>query len=127
VGEKFIRKHAKSFRHRQDEAYGILRDRNLLSDRPLVSAQAIRCTPTGDTTIAAGAEVILMRMQHGAIAVLYGNRHVGDVIRQDDALVDGHEHRPFTGEVLERSELTGDFTVVCHLTSAREGVESDEQ
>jgi len=117
MGEKVKRKNAEQFRHLQDEAYGVLSDPNLLSDRRHVLARAYRCRRhDGGAAAQAGSQVILIPQADGRVLVLCGNRLVGEVVAEDcSTLVVVNREEPVlpVGEVSEQSELTGDFLVVC--------------
>lgn len=115
MGEKVKRNHAIQFRHLQDEAYGMLADANLFSNRKQLIARGFRCRRNGHT-VSLGAGVTLMPQGDGHVLVLCGNSLVGEVLEEDCALLlelNCHEPTLLAGEISEQSTVTGDFLVVC--------------
>lgn len=77
MGEQFLRKQARGFRHRHDAAFDRMKIPNLISaTRQDVMTREFRCD--GTDAPEAGSQVVLCKREDG-IAVLVGGRVVGAV------------------------------------------------
>lgn len=81
MGEQFLRKQARGFRHRHDAAFNRMKIPSLISaTRQDVMAREFRCD--GSDAPEAGAQVVLCKRDDG-VAVLVGGRVVGAVAQTE--------------------------------------------
>jgi len=79
MGEMFLRQQAHGFRHRHAAHLDKLKIPNLISNaKPDLMSREIRCEAS-DGGPEIGAPVVLLQQPDGSVAVLSGNRVVGQV------------------------------------------------
>ncbi len=114
MGEHMKRARAKQFRHLCELGMNQLRTRTLFTNRPELLERAFDCEPLAKGTVARG-DLVGVAARDGGVEIWLGNRVVGCITPTEakqlaDTVRDAGGVLP--GRVLDRSELTGVFSVL---------------